>query len=173
MEKRPLVTVMCLLLVQACASSQVSVLQRSARSSQPLKNVALAPGAGVLAEAIGLELFNAGFTIIDANQAIQILGRAGLTEMELTSSQGFSALHEKGIEAVLVAKSVEGHDGQPQSASVRITSTRDGQTLAGLTWQNGWGGVRGSPADRTMRKDLTEAAREIASELLKQIRVVR
>ena len=62
------------------------------------------------------------------------------------------------------------YDGRPQSASVRVNSTYDGTIIAGLSWQNGWGGVAGSMADRTMRKDLTQAATEIAEELTKRLR---
>ena len=60
----------------------------------------------------------------------------------------------------------DGNDGLPQSASVRINSTHTGEILAGVSWQNGWGGQSGSIADRTMRKDLTKAAEEIVSEIV-------
>ncbi len=120
-----------------------------------------------------MELFNSGITVVDANEASSIIGRAGLREFELTSTQGYSALREAGIEAVLAAKSVDAADGTPESASVRITSTVSGEIIAGITWQNGWGGQRGSIADRTMRKNLSEAAREIAREIMKRIRPPR
>jgi hypothetical protein len=42
--------------------------------------------------------------------------------------------------------------------------------IGGVAWQNGWGGQAGSMADRTMRKDVIEAAREIADVLVKAIR---
>ncbi len=62
-----------------------------------------------------------------------------------------------------------GYDGQPQSASVRVNSTRNGKIIAGVSWQNGWGGMAGSIADRTMRQDLTEAAVEITDSLVEQL----
>ncbi len=98
---------------------------------------------------------------------------AGLQEFEWTTTKGFEFLREMGIEAVLTARSVNGEDGTPESASVRVTDTANGQILAGITWQNGWGGQRGSVADRTMRKTLTQAANEIAQELLKRIQPLR
>jgi hypothetical protein len=89
---------------------------------------------------------------------------------EVATQQGYSALHNQGINAVLVARAVAAVDGTPESASVRVTDTESGELIAGLTWQNGRGGQRGSIADRTMRKNLSEAAREIARELLTRIR---
>jgi hypothetical protein len=40
-----------------------------------------------------------------------------------------------------------------------------------VTWQNGWGGYSGSDADRAMRKSTTEAAQEIATELITKLRL--
>ena len=127
----------------------------------------------MLGDAIGLELFNRNMTIIDAQQTVATVGRAGLQEFEWTTTRGFEFLREMGIEAVLTARSVNAADGTPESASVRVTDTANGQILAGITWQNGWGGQRGSVADRTMRKNLTQAANEIAQELLKRIQPPR
>ena len=76
---------------------------------------------------------------------------------------------EVGIAVVFSAKTVGGYDGKPQSASVRLTSTRTGAIVAGLSWQNGWGGEPGSMLDRTKRKDMAEAADEIAKEIAKNI----
>jgi hypothetical protein len=79
-------------------------------------------------------------------------------------------LRERGIEAIITAKTVD-IDGMPESASVRITDTLDGKILGGLTWQNGWGGRRGSIADRSMRKNLSAAAQDIAKELSSRLRI--
>jgi len=151
----------------------MSVTTNPQMPAQTVSRLAIAPGSGVLGEAIAVELFNSGITVVDANEASTIIGRAGLREFELTSSQGYSVLREAGIEAVLAAKSVDAADGTPESASVRITSTSSGEVLAGITWQNGWGGQRGSIADRTMRKNLSDAAREISGEIMKRIRGTR
>lgn len=160
-------------LVSACASSKMSVMTSPQVPLQTITRLAIAPGSGVLGEGIAVELFNSGITVVDANEASTIIGRAGLREFELTSVQGYSALREAGIQAVLAAKSVYASDGTPESASVRITSTRSGDIIAGITWQNGWGGQRGSIADRTMRKNLFEAAQEIAGEIMKRLRPAR
>jgi hypothetical protein len=51
-----------------------------------------------------------------------------------------------------------------------MNSTHNGQVLAGVTWQNGYGGAAGSPADRVMRKGLSEAAAEIATALAERVK---
>jgi hypothetical protein len=51
-----------------------------------------------------------------------------------------------------------------------MNSTDTGQILAGVTWQNGWGGECGSMADRTMRSGLSQAARQIADALAARLK---
>jgi len=154
----------------ACAGSKMSMIQPSSGPARSVSRLAIAPGSGLLGDAIGLELFNRGLTIVDANEAGAIAARAGLKEFEITSTQGMEALRSRGIDAVLTAKSVAGADGTPESASVRVTDTSTAGVIAGITWQNGWGGERGSIADRVMRKNLSDAASEIANELLQRLR---
>jgi hypothetical protein len=143
----------------------MSVKSSSAPSKQ-INNIAIAPGSGVFGDAIGLELFNLGMHVIDANQATSIVGRAGMSEFEITTTKGYSILKSKGIDAVLVAKAIMAYDGTPESASVRVIDTNNGNLIAGVSWQNGWGGQRGSLADRTMRDNTSDAAQEIAEELI-------
>ena len=158
-----------LVLLAGCAGSRMSIEQPSQPPSRPVDSIAIAPGSGVLGDAISLELFNRGLTIIDAQDAVGIVGRAGLQEFELTTATGFTVLRESGIDAVLVARAVAAADGTPESASIRITDTRSGRIITGITWQNGHGGTRGSVADRMMRKNLSEAANEIADELVRRL----
>ena len=101
----------------------------------------------------------------DTSQTSSLLIRLNLEEMEVVRPENLARLRTEGIDAYLVCRSAAGRDGLPQSASVRINSTHTGAILSGLSWQNGWGGQAGSIADRTMRKDLSEAASEIAREL--------
>lgn len=156
-------------LMAGCAGTRMSVVQPSQLPSRLVERLAIAPGSGVLGDAISLELFNMGLTVVDANETVAIVGRAGLQEFEVTTTRGFAVLREKGIDAILVAKSVAAADGTPESASVRVTDTETGQIIAGITWQNGWGGMRGSIADRVMRKNLSQAASEIAKELIRRL----
>lgn len=156
-----------LVFLAACGSSQMSVTGNNA--VYPVSRLAIAPGSGVFGDALAVELFNSGITIVDASQTTSIIGRAGLNEFEITTREGNDVLSDAGIDAVLTARTVSADDGTPESASVRVTSTRNGEVLAGITWQNGWGGQRGSLADRTMRKNLSAAAQDIADELMTRI----
>ena len=153
-------------LITGCSSSSMSVKSSSAPTKK-INSIAIAPGSGVFGDAIGLELFNLGLQVIDANQATSIIGRAGITEFEITTTKGYSILKSKGIDAVLISKAIMSGDGRPESASVRVTDTSNGKLIAGVSWQNGWGGQSGSMADRTMRDNTSEAAQKIAEELVK------
>ena len=161
------------IILSACSSSKMSVISDRQVLVQPVSRLAIAPGSGLLGEALAVELFNSGIPVVSAIEALTIIERVGLKELEFTSARGYAALRAAGISAVIAAKSVFGADGTPENASVRITSTMSGETVAGITWQNGWGGQRGSIADRSMRKNLSEAAREIAGELRNRVRIVR
>lgn len=167
--KQALLSLIGIGLVAGCAGSSMSIVQPGNLPSHSIARLALAPGSGVLGEAIGLELFNRGLTVVDTSEAVAIIGRVGLQEFEVTTAKGFAALHESGIDSVLIVKAVAAADGTPESASVRLTDTGSGEIIAGITWQNGWGGQRGSMADRQMRKNLSETASEISSELVRRL----
>lgn len=157
-------------LVAGCAAgSKMSVVQSSQLPARPIARLAIAPGSGALGDAIGLELVNRGLTVIDANEASAIVGKAGLEEFEVTTAEGFAALQERGVDAILVAESVDARDGTPESASVRVTYVATGEFIAGITWHNALGGMGASIADRTMRKNLSQAAADIAKELSRRL----
>ncbi|SRR6266852_2258564 len=155
--------------VAGCAGSKMSMAQARG-PSRHVSQIAIAPGSGPFADAIATELFNRGVSVVDASQTASVIARVGLNEFEVTSTRGLSALRESGIEAVLVARGVAADDGTPESGSARVVATEDGAVVAAVSWQNGWGGHRGSIADRTMRKNLSEAASEIADALMQRMR---
>ncbi|MDV2503822.1 MAG: hypothetical protein RX318_07695 [bacterium] len=167
--KPPILVLVGFVVLQACGGTKMSVVKPSTALARKISTIAIAPGSGVLGEAVGVELFNRGITIVDANEATVILGRAGLKEYEFTTYNGVAALRAKGIGAVLAAKSVDANDGTPESAVVRLTETEGGRLIAAVTWQNAWGGQRGSIVDRVMRANLSDAANEIATELVKRL----
>lgn len=158
----------CLILA-GCAAASMSEIGNAKPVTQPITRIAIAPGSGPLGDAIGVELFNLGYHIVDARQTKGIIGSSGLQQFEVYSADGYAALRRQGIEAVLTAKGVA-VKGLPESASVRVTSTRNGDLLAGLTWQNGWGGMSGSIADRVMRNNLSDVSQSIARALDKRLR---
>jgi hypothetical protein len=158
------VVILASMMLISCSGSEVS----SARGnlSRNLR-IALAPSGGLIADALGVDLFNRGFTIYDTNEMSNMFVRLNMSEMELSDPKNLSTLQEKGIDAIMHVKASGGYDGKPQSISIRVNSTADGKIIAGLSWQNGWGGQQGSILDRSKRKDVTEAAREIVDALVK------
>ena len=164
-------SVLFLLALGGCASSKVTQsIVVPPNSGPPIKIIAISPGGGVLGEAVGVELFNLGYTIVDPGQTMQIAGRYNLSEIELGQPKSLDVLREEKIDALLVVKGTSGYDGRPQSASARVVSTATGQIVAAVSWQNGWGGQEGSMADRQKRKDVVGAAREIAKGLRPSLR---
>jgi hypothetical protein len=91
--------------------------------------------------------------------------RLNMNEVEVQRPENLAKLKAQGIDAFLSVRASGAYDGQPQGASARVVSTGTGRLIAGVTWQNAWGGQAGSIADRTMRKGLNEASVEIANAL--------
>lgn len=115
-----------------------------------------------MADAIGIELLNHGFDIIDTATVSSFMARFNMNEVELAQPQNIRKLGEQGIDTILLVKSVTGYDNRPESASARLVSTETGRLIVGATWQNGKGGAKGSPADGVMRSNLSSASRNIA-----------
>ncbi len=159
-----------IVLFVGCATSRTSTLPVSGRLATSVKVIALDPGGGLLADAVGVELSNKGFTVIDSATTSKLMARLNINEIEISTPTGLQKLKEQGVDAYLTVRAAGGYDEQPQSASARINSTDTGQIVAGVSWQNGWGGQAGSIVDRTMRKGLAEAAKEIAEALVKSIK---
>lgn len=155
-----IVILMTLFLI-GCAGSRLNISKSA--TVFDLKTIALMPGGGVLADAIGIELLRYGFDIIDPATITSCMVRLNLTEIEFALPQNLKKLADEGIDAVLLVKSVSGYDNRPNSASIKLVSTATGRLLIGATWQTGKGGALGSPADAMMRKDISAAAHEIAT----------
>ncbi len=168
--KRFFLLICTVLTLSACATAKVAQSARGTYVGPPIRTVAIAPGGGAFADAIGVELFNRGITVVDSEQTRGILGHVGISEIQIATPQSYAALRSAGADALLIVKSVMSDDGTPESASARLTSTASGEIVAGITWQNGWGGMRGSIADRTMRKNLAEAASEVSDTLMQRMK---
>ena len=98
------------------------------------------------------------------------LVRLNLDEVELSMPRSLALLRERGIQAVLSVRSVAGYDDKPQSATVRIVSTRTGELIAAVNWQTGRGfGIQGSVTNQAMRKDVVGAAQQIGEALTSQL----
>ncbi|MGG5819358.1 hypothetical protein [Falsiroseomonas sp. HW251] len=165
-ERRSLLSAsLALTALAGCGGSQVSSVPVVSGPAHPVRAIAIMPGGGLLADAVAVEISNRGYTVIDGSDTSRLMARLNLNEVEIARPEGLARLREQGIDAVLTVRAAGGYDQQPQSASARVNSTQSGRVISGVTWQNGWGGRAGSIADRTMRKGLGEAAREIAAAL--------
>ena len=153
-----------------CSSSKVSQISSLRPLDHPVNRVAVAPSGGVLGDAVGIVLLGGGVDVIDTQQTTNWMVRANLDEYELIRPENLTRLREEGADALLIVRTVAGYDDKPQSATVRVISTHNSSLVAGLSWQNGRGGARGSPADATMRKDIVDAAEEIGNAVLTQLR---
>ena len=156
-------TMLLAICIVGCAGPKVNVVRNQTMTGEPIRTIALMPGGGVMADAIGIELLNYKLNVIDTTQVTNFMIRENLNEIEITQSKNLSRLSDEGIDAVIFVKSVAGYDRKPQSASVKIIRTTDGQLMVGANWQNGHGGVEGSMADRDMRVDVAAAAKQIAN----------
>jgi hypothetical protein len=147
-----------------CASQSMEVSRPSSPSTKSVKKLALMPGGGVLADAVGIQMMSQGFIIIDMTSSTPVSARVDMTELELTKPQNLKSLADEfGVDGVIIVKTVGGYDGKPNSVVARVIDTRTGVLLAGVTWQNGKGGSQDSVGDVLMRSDLSVAAKKIAT----------
>ena len=156
------------LLFYSCSGSSVSLVGGKNPGHQ-VNVIAINPNGGILGDAIAIELATYDINVVDPAQFTNLVARLNLNEFEIGSPQNLVKLKDEGIDGYLVVKVASGYDGLPQSASVRLNSTYNGQLIAGVSWQNGYGGQAGSIADRMMRSDVSSAAKEIVSELMKNL----
>ncbi|MGY8985732.1 MAG: hypothetical protein ACKVIX_03745 [Sphingomonadales bacterium] len=161
--------VLCVLLI-GCSSSKISVVSNLIRVDHPVNAIAVAPGRGFMAEAIAIELLNKGFRVIDPAQTSNLMIRLNLTEVDVSLPTGLAALKDAGIDAYLTVMTISNYQGRIESATARVTSTHNGQIIAGVSWQNGWGCAPDSPCDALMSSGTTEAAQEIVVGLAKTLK---
>jgi hypothetical protein len=160
-----------LVLAAGCAVQSVAVSRPASSPIKSVRKIALMPGGGVLAEAVGIQLMASGFDIFDMTSQTATSGRVNDTEIEVTSPSNLKSLAaEYGVDGVLIVKTISGYDDKPNSAVARVLDTRTGSILAGVTWQNGKGGAKGSPADSLMRADVQSAAKKIAEGIASALR---
>jgi hypothetical protein len=170
MRKNAIVMVIATMVLSGgCASARVTSAAPQAYAGPRIGAIAISPGGGVLGEAVGVELFNLGFRVLDPGQTAQIVGRVNATDIEIGEPRNVAALRAAGADAVLIVKAVNGYDGNPTSASARMIGLANGDIVAGLSWQNGSCGAEGSPCDRSRRKNAATAAVTIAQELRQRL----
>jgi hypothetical protein len=157
-------SILILIFLQSCASSKVSMIGSKVPLSE-FKNIALSSNSGMLGQAVANELVGRGYKVQSPGRTSKMMLRLNLNEAEITEPKGLEAFAKEGVDAVITVSAVGGYDQMPQSASVQIVNTKSFDIMAGVNWQNGWGGEQGSIADRVMRKGLTRSAKEIVNAL--------
>ncbi|HIF23230.1 MAG TPA: hypothetical protein EYQ27_15340 [Gemmatimonadetes bacterium] len=157
----------------ACQAPQVRVVRGPADVLESIDSIAVLPGGGVLSDALSMELLARGIEVIDAEQVASLVL---LDEGHSAGGPGvrsLSRLQDEGIDAALQSNLVLGYDARPQTVTVRIIQTGTGKLIAGVTWKNGSGGERGSPADQDARVDVDIAAQQIADAIVRILRAPR
>ena len=81
MNKQILLAILSTALLVGCASSKVSSLPIASQTKHAVKVIAFAPGGGLLADAVGVELSNRGFTVIDSSTTSSMMVRLNLNEI--------------------------------------------------------------------------------------------
>lgn len=156
--------------MSGCVPQQVSASFSPSVSQQKVRTIALSPSGGPLADAIGVKLLRYGFRVFDTGHISNLMVRQNLNEIELSQPQNLRLLKEQGIDALLHVRTIAGYDGRPDSAAVKLTSTENGQILAGVSWENRRAGARGSAAEGFARVGLEQAAEKITETLTDGLR---
>ena len=168
---RAVIFIALFLQLVGCASQSMDISRSANPAARSVKRIALMPGGGVLADAVGIQLMNLGFDVVDMGVATNSSARVNLNELEFAQPANLKDLANKyGVDCVLIVKSVGGYDDKPSSAAARLLDTRTGSLLAGVTWQNGKGGAQGSPADNLMRSDVSTSAKKLAAGIASTLR---
>jgi hypothetical protein len=115
--------------LSGCATSKLSSAPTASQVKHSVEVIALSPGGGIIADAVGVELANRGFTIIDPTSTSSMMVRLNLNEIEISRPEGLAKLKEQGIDAFLTVRAAGGYDEQPQSASARMNSTHNGKII--------------------------------------------
>ncbi len=157
-----------LILVSGCSGAQV-------RASLNPRAIAPDPRLGIvsdnlLADAIGTELVQYGFTIIERSRLQAVLEELKLSLSGITREEDFrrvgDILNVDGL-VFVTATSDQAFPSRVGSATVKIVNVHTGALVGGVNYQNGSAGRPGSPADTTMKESLPETARRIAQEIAK------
>ena len=119
-----------------CATSHVSVSQNLGLLRHKVHRIALMPSGGALVDAIGIELLNYGYEVVDTTTIAAYMAKDELDEVGLSMPQNLKKLSGDGIDALLVVREVGGYSGSPDSVSTRLISTADGLLIVGVAWQS-------------------------------------
>lgn len=148
------------LMITGCTSTEKMTAEDAVRPPPPSLNVIAVAPTGLLAEAVGSELFQKGYQIIPAAQVSTMIQQAFPGETYLLSPRVLSFLRSKGVQSVLLVTSRSSYGQVPSDAVVQIISTFDGSTLAATNFH-----YERDVFDWDKSGDVASAAHEIASSL--------
>jgi hypothetical protein len=144
--------------LHGCAAGRVIPVGHFQSMDPPLQTIALAPSGGIFADVIGIELAAQGYTIVDTGATLGFLVLMQKTQEDLFTPEVMAKLKERGIDAVLVVQKVDGKDGLPQTAQIRLQGTELLADMGGVDWENSW-----------IRRGMLEAAQEIATAMRQDV----
>ena len=107
----------------------------------------------------------------DASYAerLRLVKKLGIPSVQASRPQNLKLLKSEGLDAYLrVATTLKSLTGEPESVEVKLLSTHDPAQFIQFVWNNGWG-IPGSLADAVARVDQSEAAAEIAAEIVRRL----
>lgn len=155
-------------LLSSCSSAKVGVIGRTSLAERGVRTIAMAPGGEQsFTDALSGEIAARGLTVKEPAWTADTASKLGISKAELELPDGLMKFKASGADAVVWITAIMAYDGKPESATVRVKSTADGSLLKTIEWNNGWGGLAGSPADRIQRKNIRAAAKQTCEALLK------
>ena len=139
----------------------MTFVRHAVGADHPIRSIALNPSGGILADAVGMELLNRGYNVLDTQETSNLLVRMDASEVEWMEPAQLSKMRERNIDAILIVRTASNSDGLPVSASARLVSTQSGRVIGGVAWENAKGGAGGSPLDHMVKKGVTGAAKDM------------
>ena len=75
-----------------CVPQKISASYSPSARLETVRTIAISPGGGVLADAVGVKLLRHGFQVFDAGQISNLMVRLNLDEVELYQPQNLRSL---------------------------------------------------------------------------------
>lgn len=152
-----------------CGGAKVEGLE-GVRPTHPVREAVIESGDAQLGDFVAEELTALGLKSIGPTASAKRLPELGIPIGKALLPENLAKLREQGIDALVVLEPNQSIAADiPQNVQVVLTSTHTRQSMGQFKWHNAWGGMRGSLADATMRKDRRNAAKDIASYIHKAV----
>jgi len=168
---RTLLTIGLLSLLSACGGARVVGSDNFIK--HPIHRIAVSPSGGDVADAIVQRLREkegGKLEVMGTKATAEMLQRTKVMSIKATTPESLAILKREGIDAWLRMESAAHPSSDtPQNVNVRMTSTHDPLQYIDFLWHNGWGGMRGSLADATMRRGRDDALDAVTDEIVARL----